>query len=153
MRVLTSTHTPNCNPASWINTSSNTNVISISPTSTLHIALAFSSNLPSPAPYPPTQRAKHHPVLLSSGVISTSPPYRSSARKPELIPYQLTFSVPVALAARESRHAALIAHLNAEVREEGGSWEGGGREWRRRGTDIIDDLEQDHLVVLEGCLF
>lgn len=111
------------------------NNISISSTASLHITLTV----------PPLPTARHHrhslrhtPVLLPSGVISTSPPYRaSSSAQPAFVPHRPTFPQPRlsedtrrtedAESARSEdkerwRHAALTAHLSAELREDSGQW-------------------------------
>ncbi|KAJ4984397.1 hypothetical protein SVAN01_10104 [Stagonosporopsis vannaccii] len=108
------------------------NDISISPTATLHITLAMS-------PLPSAQRHMHNPrytpILLPNGVVSTSPSYRASTTAQLMfIPHHPTFLQPrssedarkevgVRIEDKERvRHAALIAHLSAELREDGGSW-------------------------------
>ena len=81
----------------------------------------------------------HRPVLLPSGVVSTSPPYAPLANaKPEFVPHRPMFlpaTAPQTPGVKDKekghRHAALIAHLSAELREDGGSWENVVRECRR----------------------
>ncbi|KAJ4399182.1 hypothetical protein N0V91_009639 [Didymella pomorum] len=104
---------------------SDANAIEISSSSTLRITLAFSTNT---IPY--------KPIVLPNGTISTSPPYHSTASQPAFIPYRPTFEPPSTTQAARSgskgrqRHAALFAHLSAELREDGGSWEDVVRECR-----------------------
>jgi hypothetical protein len=110
---------------------SNKNNINIDSSSTLRISLTIST---SPCTIP-----QHKPILLPSGVVSTSPPYPPLINaKPEFEPHRPIFLAAAALHApsvenREKghRHAALIAHLSAELREDGGSWEDMVRECRR----------------------
>lgn len=136
------------------------NNITISTTATLHITLAISPPL---AASEPSRAPCHTPILLSSGVVSTSPPYRTSTTiQPVFIPHRPTFVHPrssedteregcawskdritdgkskngvrkedVRAEGKEGRrHAALLAHLRADLREDGGSWEDVGRESR-----------------------
>ena len=109
---------------------SNINNINIDPSSTLRISLTIST---SPCTIP-----QHRPILLPSGVVSTSPPYPPLSNvRPEFLPHRPTFlpaATPHAPSVKDKekgRHAALIAHLCAELREEGGSWEDVVRECRR----------------------
>lgn len=108
----------------------NINNINIDPSSTLRISLTIST---SPCTIP-----QHRPILLPSGVVSTSPPYPPLSNvRPEFLPHRPTFlpaATPHAPSVKDKekgRHAALIAHLCAELREEGGSWEDVVRECRR----------------------
>lgn len=108
--------------------------ISIAPTSTLHITLNLSI-LATP------HQIIHTPVLLPSGVVSISPPYHSCSFPPQLtkrefIPHRPIFSPPASSLIssgeeKRCRHAALTAHLSAEMREDGGSCEGVGKECKR----------------------
>jgi len=116
----------------------NNNSISISSTASLHITLAVS---PLPTPRHHRHRPRHTPIVLPSGVISTFPPYRAStSAQPVFVPHRPTFSQPrlsedtrrredarleegTRTEDKEKRtHAALIAHLNAELREDSGPW-------------------------------
>lgn len=114
------------------------NSISISSTASLHITLAVS---PLPTPRHHRHKPRHTPIILPSGVISTSPPYRTSTSgQPVFVPHRPTFSQPrlsedtrkiedarteegTRTEGKEKRiHAALIAHLKAELREDSGPW-------------------------------
>ena len=107
---------------------SNTNIDS---SSTLRISLTISTS--------PCTDPQHRPILLPSGVVSTSPPYHPSVNvKSDFVPHRPTFlpgAAPNAPSVKDKekghRHAALIAHLRAELREDGGSWEDVVRECRR----------------------
>ena len=104
----------------------NSNDINIASTSTLHIHLTISSTT---SPLAISHRAKHTPILLLTGVVSTSPPYLA-AEHPEFVPHRPTFLPTTGIALSEKsqrRHAALTAHLSAELREDG-AWERVGRE-------------------------
>ncbi|KAF3011132.1 hypothetical protein E8E13_011432 [Curvularia kusanoi] len=107
------------------------NNIDIDPSATLRISLTISTS--------PRTIPRHIPILLSSGVISISPLYLTQApSKPEFIPHRPTFPsaasshAPISKdKAKRHRHAALIAHLSAELREDGGSWEDVVRECKK----------------------
>lgn len=110
---------------------SKNNNINIESSSTLRISLTIST---SPCTIP-----QHRPIVLPSGVVSTSPPYpRMTNSKPEFVPHRPTFllaAAPHALSVEDKekghRHVALIAHLSAELREDSGSLEDVMRECRR----------------------
>jgi len=105
---------PACPPSSRLPTS-DANAINISPSSSLRITVAFS----------PSQ---HKPIVLPNGTISTSPPYCSHTSQQVFVPHRPTFeplsTVQASRSGSKDRqwHAALIAHLIAELREDGGSW-------------------------------
>ncbi|OSS54708.1 hypothetical protein B5807_00735 [Epicoccum nigrum] len=109
----------------------NNNNINIDSLSTLRISLTITT---SPCTIP-----QHRPILLPSGVVSTSPPYpRTKNAVPEFVPHRPTFLSAAALHAssvndkgKGHRHAALIAHLRAELREDGGAFEDVVKDCRR----------------------
>ena len=117
-----SSSTTNCNHNSFV----------VVPAATLHITIRISSFSSSPSsPSIPalasTISQRHTPALLPSGVISVSPPFHSSSGQPKFIPHRPTFCVPSTSRVNQEqenkgRHAALIAHLNADLREER-AWE------------------------------
>jgi hypothetical protein len=106
---------------------SDASAINISSSSSLSITLAFSN-----API-----IQHKPVVLPNGIISTSPPYHSGASQPTFVPYRPTFEPPSITQALRSgskdrqRHAALIEHSSAELRENRGRWGDVARECRK----------------------
>jgi hypothetical protein len=112
-RMRAPSGSPHCNTRSSL-----IKIVSISPSSTLHINLTISS-------------PQSLPVLLSSGIISLSPPYRLPVHT-AFVPHRPNFSPPCSHAINTTeqtgrvganRDAALIAHMNAELREDEGSWE------------------------------
>ena len=105
--------------------SANHNTTDISTSSMLRITLTLSAPL----------TIQHKPIILPNGMISTSPPYlhplSTVPQQPEFIPYRPTFETPPTIGKDTRRHAALIAHLNAELREGRRSFENVARECRR----------------------
>jgi hypothetical protein len=129
--IIHTMHASNFEPV--VAAASNNNNTNIDSSSTLRISLTIST-LPCTIP-------QHRPILLRSGVVSTSPPYPPLANtKPEFVPHRPTFlpaAAPNAPSVKDvdkekgQQHAALIAHLMAELREDGGSWENMVRECKR----------------------
>ncbi len=116
---------PSCTPQ-------NNNKTSISQTTTLHVELRLTlSTCITP---------RHKPIQLPNGVIATKPLYHTCTAQPEFVPHRPAFEAP--RSSRDARveegtgtvgekekkekqwgrHAALVAHLSVELREDGGSW-------------------------------
>ncbi|KAF3042575.1 hypothetical protein E8E11_000775 [Didymella keratinophila] len=93
------------------------NAINIFSSSSLHITLAFSTAI----------TIQRKPVFLPNGTLSTFPPYHIGSSQQIFVPHRPTFEPPSTTQAFRSgnrdrpRYAALIAHLSAELREDGGS--------------------------------
>ncbi|KAF9701528.1 hypothetical protein EKO04_000992 [Ascochyta lentis] len=108
----------------------NTNInATISPTSSLYITITTTTYESLTISI-----SSRVPTIPHNGMTSISPSYCSTGHLPEFIPFRPHFLLPRTLQCKEEktgkayRHAALMAHLNAELREDGGPWENVERE-------------------------